>query len=132
MLYANQITEFLNWLYQSVNHNFFVLIQHIYRKVEILGWVRSKCAWPCSCLACGNINISEERINLRLAILTINLAIICQAISKFLWDKGVFWWLEGRSEIEDCSKVNTFFSIWVFFHEHSRVIGLQGKKDGIF
>ena len=24
-----------------------------------------------------------------------------------------------------------FFSIWVFFHEHSRITGLQGKKEGI-
>ena len=24
-----------------------------------------------------------------------------------------------------------FFSIWVFFHEHSRVTGLQGKEEGI-
>ena len=24
-----------------------------------------------------------------------------------------------------------FFSIWVFFHEHSRITGLQGKRDGI-
>ena len=26
----------------------------------------------------------------------------------------------------------TFFSIWVFFHEHSQIIGLQGKGEGIF
>ena len=25
-----------------------------------------------------------------------------------------------------------FFSIWVFFHEHSRITGLQGKGGGIF
>ena len=24
-----------------------------------------------------------------------------------------------------------FFSMWVFFHEHSRIIGLQGKEEGI-
>ena len=24
-----------------------------------------------------------------------------------------------------------FFSIWVFFHEHSRITGLQGKGEGI-
>ena len=24
-----------------------------------------------------------------------------------------------------------FFSIWVFFHEHSRTTGLQGKGEGI-
>ena len=24
------------------------------------------------------------------------------------------------------------FSIWVFFHEHSRITGLQGKGEGIF
>ena len=26
---------------------------------------------------------------------------------------------------------NVFFSIWVFFHEHSGITGLQGKGDGI-
>ena len=25
-----------------------------------------------------------------------------------------------------------FFSIWIFFHEHSRITGLQGKEEGIF
>ena len=24
-----------------------------------------------------------------------------------------------------------FFSIWVFFHEHSGITGLQGKEEGI-
>ena len=24
-----------------------------------------------------------------------------------------------------------FFSIWVFFHEHSQITGLQGKGEGI-
>ena len=24
-----------------------------------------------------------------------------------------------------------FFSMWVFFHEHSRITGLQGKEEGI-
>ena len=24
-----------------------------------------------------------------------------------------------------------FFSIWVFFHEHSQITGLQGKEEGI-
>ena len=25
----------------------------------------------------------------------------------------------------------TFFSIWIFFHEHSRITRLQGKREGI-
>ena len=25
-------------------------------------------------------------------------------------------------------KTNNFFSVWVFFHEHSRITGLQGKE----
>ena len=25
-----------------------------------------------------------------------------------------------------------FFSIWVFFHDHSQFTGLQGKGEGIF
>ena len=28
-------------------------------------------------------------------------------------------------------KVGGFFSIWVFFHEHSQITGLQGKGEGI-
>ena len=28
-------------------------------------------------------------------------------------------------------KQKTFFSIWVFFHEHSQITGLQGKGEGI-
>ena len=28
-------------------------------------------------------------------------------------------------------KHSYFFSIWVFFHKHSRIIGLQGKGEGI-
>ena len=24
-----------------------------------------------------------------------------------------------------------FFSMWVFFHEHSRITGLKGKREGI-
>ena len=26
---------------------------------------------------------------------------------------------------------NSFFFIWVFFHDHSRITGLQGKEEGI-
>ena len=29
-------------------------------------------------------------------------------------------------------KVTFFFSIWVFFHENSRITGLQEKGEGIF
>ena len=29
-------------------------------------------------------------------------------------------------------KVFFFFSIWVFFHEHSRFTGQQGKGEGIY
>ena len=32
---------------------------------------------------------------------------------------------------KDKSKIRIFFSIWVFFHEHSRNTGLQGKGEGI-
>ena len=36
------------------------------------------------------------------------------------------------SEIRiDIEKKNFFFSIWVLFHEHSRITGLQGKGKGI-
>ena len=34
--------------------------------------------------------------------------------------------------IDDISVGTIFFSIWVFFHEHSRITGLQGKMEGIF
>ena len=32
---------------------------------------------------------------------------------------------------DDSVNVRVFFSIWVFFHEHSRITGLQGKEEGI-
>ena len=28
-------------------------------------------------------------------------------------------------------RIVAFFSTWVFFHEHSRITGLQGKREGI-
>ena len=31
----------------------------------------------------------------------------------------------------DSTDTFLFFSIWVFFHEHSRITGLQGKGEGI-
>ena len=31
----------------------------------------------------------------------------------------------------EISTLRFFFSIWVFFHEHSRITGLQGKGEGI-
>ena len=31
-----------------------------------------------------------------------------------------------------CSIIFFFFSIWVFFHEHSRFTGQQGKGEGIY
>ena len=30
-----------------------------------------------------------------------------------------------------CSKSTNFFSVWVFFHNHSRITGLQRKWEGI-
>ena len=32
---------------------------------------------------------------------------------------------------KDKSKIRIFFSLWVLFHEHSRITGLQGKGEGI-
>ena len=33
---------------------------------------------------------------------------------------------------KDNKKLNDFFfSMWIFFHEHSRITGLQGKGEGI-
>ena len=29
-------------------------------------------------------------------------------------------------------KINFFFSVWVFFHEHSQFTGQQGKGEGIY
>ena len=34
-------------------------------------------------------------------------------------------------EFDPQSKIVSFFSIWVFFHEHSLITGLQGKGEGI-
>ena len=38
-------------------------------------------------------------------------------------------WLNARSSIIQETRVNwfLFFSMWIFFHEHSRITGLQGK-----
>ena len=38
--------------------------------------------------------------------------------------------IHHMSETRQIKKV-FFFSIWVFFHEHSRITGLQGKGEGI-
>ena len=34
-------------------------------------------------------------------------------------------------QISHCSRVSIFFFIWVFFHEHSRITGLQGEGEDI-
>ena len=42
--------------------------------------------------------------------------------------------MEGSSnigEVEGASFNVLFFSIWVLFHEHSRITGLKGKGEGI-
>ena len=39
---------------------------------------------------------------------------------------------KGQSRKEKTNKwISFFFSVWVFFHEHSRMTGLQGKRQGI-
>ena len=58
-----------------------------------------------------------------------------------------FWYVQNRQRpymdiiptIEICAldlerkgKLSNCFSIWVFFHEHSRITGLQGKGESIF
>ena len=43
-------------------------------------------------------------------------------------------YVEGSSnigEVEGASFNVLFFSIWVLFHEHSRITGLKGKGEGI-
>ena len=33
--------------------------------------------------------------------------------------------------VNGIANVKSFFSIWVFFHNHSRITGLQGKGEGV-
>ena len=46
--------------------------------------------------------------------------------------------LKTKDDVSVCHKCTGcncfffFFSIWVFFHDHSRITGLQGKGEGIF
>ena len=49
--------------------------------------------------------------------------------------KNTLWLRKIREthRISSCGDfAGFFFSIWVFFHEHSRITGLQGKGEGHF
>ena len=49
-------------------------------------------------------------------------------------EKGVQSCRKAKKYYERFSKnevIRFFFSIWVLFHEHSRITGLQGKGEGI-
>ena len=39
--------------------------------------------------------------------------------------------LEPLAHCRNVASLSLFFSIWVFFHKHSRMTGLQGKEEGI-
>ena len=52
------------------------------------------------------------------------------------WDKYVFYWEKLNFErignsvhSAEFFKFFKFFSVWVFFHSHSRIIGLQEKGE---
>ena len=60
--------------------------------------------------------------------------------SKFYSDITYYFWLSTFSNLSPTSwlmhnRINSFriyfFSIWVFFFEHSRITGLQGKGEDI-
>ena len=55
----------------------------------------------------------------------------CKAISRYLIISK-FWNVTVKHILSINSLTRSlFFSIWVSFHEHSRIIGLQGKGEGI-
>ena len=65
-----------------------------------------------------------------------------QSLSKY--NKGIkyllraidlfskYAWIIPLKDKKGTSIANFFFSIWVFFHEHSRFTGQQGKGEGIY
>ena len=42
-----------------------------------------------------------------------------------------YWFFYLGSRLQDSVFFFFFFFVWVFFHNHSRIIGLQGKGEGI-
>ena len=61
--------------------------------------------------------------------------IISRQFGKNIWEITEILNL-FRNELEAREKIdiedNLFFFIWVFFHEHSRFTGQQGKGEGIY
>ena len=62
-------------------------------------------------------NLSEENKHLRTEVESYKKVIQLLTIEK--------------SNVTNSWQYVFFFSIWVFFHEHSRITGLQGKGEGI-
>ena len=43
------------------------------------------------------------------------------------------FWMEFRAIFSKIASISiSFFSIWVFFYEHSQFTGQQGKREGIY
>ena len=58
---------------------------------------------------------------------------ICFKVFKFENDEGLFGiTCENLFRGTFVHSFFVFFSIWVFFHEHSRFTGQQGKGEGIY
>ena len=49
-------------------------------------------------------------------------------LTNKLWDRNVLLFYDEGTSFRG---IIFFFSIWVFFHEHWRITGLQGKGEGI-
>ena len=55
---------------------------------------------------------------------------------KHNWVKLTWFYSVAKANLKDTIKVSPvqfffFFSVWVFFHGHSRITGIQGKGEGI-
>ena len=65
---------------------------------------------------CGNVTYSPHKEVVKDQSATKKFRIVFDASARLIMI-GKFWVY--------------IFSIWVFFHEHSRITGLQGKEEGI-
>ena len=65
-----------------------------------------------------------------------NLAKLVIRRIKFVWNKRTYclrsWiYIKLIHLRQNANEIRIFFSIWIFFHEHSQITGLQGKGEGI-
>ena len=73
--------------------------------------------------------------DLRKLLITFNVNVLSYSVWKSEKKEALHLNLEGVVLVHDLRKyiyIYIYFSIWVFFHEHSRITGLQGKGEGIY